>query len=230
VKRLVLDTALDAVAAGVFVVAGDTVEALAEHAVTGRGLSEEIVDLAAAALAEAGIGFDGLHRLAVTTGPGSFTGVRVALAAARGYGLVTGLPVVGVSVLDAFAADAARDPAAAGASSVAAMVDARHRAVYARLYDDTGAAMDEAAHRMAADLAAALPAGAVLVGSGTAAVEAGLVDAGRAPRAVLPRTRADLAGLARLAAAAAAPADPPSPLYLKSAAAEPFRGAIARVQ
>ncbi|MBK3777648.1 tRNA (adenosine(37)-N6)-threonylcarbamoyltransferase complex dimerization subunit type 1 TsaB [Azospirillum sp. YIM DDC1] len=66
-----------------------------------RGQAEALVPLAQAALAEAGCAFDALDRIAVTVGPGAFTGLRIALAAARGFALAAGLPVVGVTSFDA---------------------------------------------------------------------------------------------------------------------------------
>lgn len=68
-----------------------------------RGQAEALVPLAQAALAEAGCAFDALDRIAVTVGPGAFTGLRIALAAARGFALAAGLPVVGVTSFDAVA-------------------------------------------------------------------------------------------------------------------------------
>ncbi|GAA4253814.1 tRNA (adenosine(37)-N6)-threonylcarbamoyltransferase complex dimerization subunit type 1 TsaB [Azospirillum formosense] len=66
-----------------------------------RGQAEALVPLAQAALAEAGCAFDALDRIAVTVGPGAFTGLRIALAAARGFALAAGLPVIGVTSFDA---------------------------------------------------------------------------------------------------------------------------------
>ncbi|MCW2235585.1 tRNA (adenosine(37)-N6)-threonylcarbamoyltransferase complex dimerization subunit type 1 TsaB [Azospirillum canadense] len=68
-----------------------------------RGQAEVLVPMAEAALAEAGVGFDGLDRIAVTVGPGAFTGLRISLAAARGFALAAGLPVVGITTFDAVA-------------------------------------------------------------------------------------------------------------------------------
>lgn len=68
-----------------------------------RGQAEALVPLAQAALADAGCAFDALDRIAVTVGPGAFTGLRIALAAARGFAVAAGLPVVGVTSFDAIA-------------------------------------------------------------------------------------------------------------------------------
>lgn len=69
-----------------------------------RGQSEALVPMVAEILDEAGLSFSGLDLLAVTVGPGAFTGIRIGLAAARGLALATGLPLAGVTTLEAVAA------------------------------------------------------------------------------------------------------------------------------
>ena len=66
-----------------------------------RGQAERLMPMILAAMAEGGCGFADLTKIAVTVGPGSFTGIRVALAAARGLALAGGLPVMGVTTFDA---------------------------------------------------------------------------------------------------------------------------------
>ncbi len=79
--------------------------------------------------------FRDLDRIAVTIGPGSFTGVRVGLAAARGFGVATGVPVVGVSTLSVYAAPYL---AANSKSSVIAAIDARHDHVFLQMFGPGG--------------------------------------------------------------------------------------------
>ncbi len=226
-RLLVLDTALEAVQAAVVVVpAGEGPRVLAARAEAGRGIAERIVELADAVLAEAGLALADLDRIAVTTGPGSFTGVRVALSAARGYTLATGVPSVGVTTLAAFA-EAART---AGPAPVLSVVDARHGAVYAALFAPDGTERERAAHVAVADLAARLPAGLAVAGKGAGAVAAALAARGRPLGPVHEATTVDLVAVAALAARAEAPAAPPSPVYLKAPAADPPRPAVARAR
>src|ERR671912_190926 len=69
-----------------------------------RGHAEALMPLIARVIKASGIAFVALDRIAVTTGPGSFTGLRVGLSAARGIALAASKPVVGVTTLTAFAA------------------------------------------------------------------------------------------------------------------------------
>ncbi len=72
-----------------------------------RGQSEALIPMVEAVMGEAGWAFGDLDRLGVTVGPGSFTGVRIGLAAARGLALAGGgLPLVGVTSLEAIALEA----------------------------------------------------------------------------------------------------------------------------
>jgi len=92
-----------------------------------RGQGERLIALIEAVLAEAGLGYSALGALAVNHGPGSFTGVRSAVAAARGLALATDLGVLAVSSLDALAAGL--QP---GSGEVLAALDARRGEVYAQ--------------------------------------------------------------------------------------------------
>ncbi|WP_420479118.1 tRNA (adenosine(37)-N6)-threonylcarbamoyltransferase complex dimerization subunit type 1 TsaB [Brevundimonas sp. FT23028] len=209
-KVLVIDTALGLCTVGVFEVRDGVARALGLRAEPmTKGHSERIGGLARDAVAEAG-GFDGVDRIAVTVGPGSFTGLRVGLAFAQGLGAALGRPVVGVSTLDALAASVE-------SASVAALIDARRGQVYARFWRDGVAegppealSMEAAAARLAD-----LP-GATLVGTGAPL----LADSGT-DRCVDDRAAATPGALARLAAVLDPAAAPPSPLYLRAPDATP---------
>lgn len=83
--------------------AGDPV---IERRAMDRGHAEHLFPMIETVLDRAGIGYDGLDRVAVCTGPGSFTGVRIGVAAARGIALGRGIPVIGISRFEALAAEA----------------------------------------------------------------------------------------------------------------------------
>ena len=100
---LAIDTALDACAAGILDT--DAGELVAQELVgMKRGHAEALMPLIARVMKASGIAFARLDRIAVTTGPGSFTGLRVGLSAARGIALAADKPVVGVTTLTAYAA------------------------------------------------------------------------------------------------------------------------------
>jgi tRNA threonylcarbamoyl adenosine modification protein YeaZ len=70
---------------------------------TDRGQAERLLPMLEEALAEAGVGWGDLDGIGVCTGPGNFTGVRIAVAAARGLALALGVPAVGVTAFEALA-------------------------------------------------------------------------------------------------------------------------------
>src|SRR5690606_10356498 len=115
---------------GVRVVAAET------EAMT-RGHQERLGGMVREAMASADWSFDQLERIAVTTGPGSFTGLRVGLAFAQGLGLALDRPVAGLSTLAALARDAEADPG----QTVWALIDACRGQVYGQAFRGD-AAMD----------------------------------------------------------------------------------------
>jgi tRNA threonylcarbamoyladenosine biosynthesis protein TsaB len=98
---------------------------------------ERLAPLVDAALRETGLDRRDLSAVAVGTGPGPFTGLRVGLVTARTLGLVLGIPVHGVCTLDVLAVEAVGTGAVAGPFLVA--TDARRKEVYAAGYDGEGA-------------------------------------------------------------------------------------------
>lgn len=85
-----------------------------------------------ALLARSGVGFAELDRVAVTTGPGSFTGLRIGLSAARGFGLALDIPVLGIPSLLAISL------AAPAGRPVAVLLDARREEAYFQAFDGPG--------------------------------------------------------------------------------------------
>ena len=125
-RILAIDTALEACAA--CVATDDSDDLLAEESMPlVRGHAEARLPLIERVMARVECGFEGLDRVAVTVGPGSYTGLRVGLSAARAIGLAAGIPVVGVTTLSALLAP---QLALNGEDTVVAAIDARHGAVY----------------------------------------------------------------------------------------------------
>ncbi len=203
---LAIDTSFEACAVGI---AGGSRAAVILSETIGRGHAERLFGIIAAALAEASLTIADIDRFAVTVGPGSFTGVRVGIAAARGFALATGKPAVGLSTLAVHAASAG------GASRpILAVLPARGEDVYAQLFGADGAAETPPAAGTAVQFAEiAASRDAVLAGAGAAAV-ARLLPPGRI-RIAHERSVPDMDVLLRLAAAAPANGGPPRPLYLR---------------
>ena len=169
------------------------------------------------ALAEAGLGPRDLTAVAVSMGPGTFTGVRVGLAAARGMSLALGIPAEGLSSLHVLAAGAVRAGEAGPNEPVAVAVDARRGEVYAQRFGP-GAVPDGPPELLAvAAAAAAVPAGAVLVGSGAELLASLRPKAAARVAARVHPDAQDLAALARerLASPDWKESGPPRPVYLR---------------
>lgn len=224
---LAFDTCLGACSVAVGLHAGgalEKVEALYEEMATGQ--AERLMPMIDTAMRTAGIGFGDLDRIAVTTGPGTFTGTRIGIAAARALALATATGVTGISTLQLMAEEAghALNRTRQG-RPIAVTVDAHRGQIYAQVFAADGS--PETPPQLftierAATLAAERPI--IFVGSGAAAVTAAAAVAGYAAEAALPHLQPNAAFLL-LAALKHAPQDAPlRPLYLRPADAKPQAG------
>src|SRR5258705_4220848 len=134
---LAIDTALDACAAGVLDTDAGKLIAQESQAMK-RGHAEALMPLIARLRKESGIRFASLDRIAVTTGRGSLTGLRVGLSAARGIALAANKPVVGLTTLTAYAAPVVSQN---GEQPVISAIDARHDQVYFQVVSGNGSAL-----------------------------------------------------------------------------------------
>src|SRR5271170_6935776 len=134
---LAIDTALDACAAGVLDTDAGRLIAQESQAMR-RGHAEALMPLIARVMKQSGLSFSELDRVAATTGPGSFTGLRVGLSAARGIALAADKPVVGVTTLTAYAAPVVSEN---GEHPVIAAIDARHDHVYFQVVGGNGGSL-----------------------------------------------------------------------------------------
>lgn len=221
-RVLAIDTALGACAAAVLDTAYGGILASESQPMV-RGHAEALIPLVARVMQQSKMAFHDLDRIAVTTGPGSFTGLRVGLSAARGFGVATGLPVVGLSTLAVYAAP---HLAADSRVPVVAAIDARHRHVYLQVFGPGGrtviaprlAPLEEA-------IRAASEAPSRLVGSAARAVADGLHKLAPVPPTVDPRDAPDIAWVAQIGAVTSEEKSPPRPFYLRAPDAQPQNAA-----
>ena len=221
---LAIDTAASFCAACIFDAVADQVLASISIDI-GKGHVEELMPVVAAVLETAGCGYAGLKKIAVSTGPGSFTGVRVGVAAARGFALALQIPAVGVSTLEAIAAEARRRrpnrPVLVG-------LDARREEIHLAVLDETGEYIVEPRIvTLSRAVFIARETGAVLAGAAAPA----LSGAAASPFDIGPvSATAGIETIARLGAFTE-PRDLPKPMYLRPPAAKPQIGfAVERVK
>ncbi len=217
-RVLAIDTALEACSAAVLDTDRAAIIASESRAMT-RGHAEAIMPLLARVMDQADIEFRELDRIAVTAGPGSFTGLRVGISAARGIALAAAKPAIGLTTLAAFAAP---HIAADDASPVVAVIDARHEQVYLQVFGAGGRTL--VAPRIALlreAVRAAVTGPARIVGSAAQLVAAAWPKSEPAPALVDQRGAPAIDWVARLGAAAAEGHGPPKPLYLRAPDAQP---------
>ena len=166
-RLLAIDTASEACSVGVV----DGERTITRSEIAGRGHAERLMGMISAAMAEAGLAIADLDRIAVTVGPGSFPGVRVGIAAARGLALASGVRAIGLATL-AVHAGAAR--ALVGARPVLSVVAAGRGELYGALYAADGGEIEPPRAASAQSLAALAAGDAVLAGSGADLILAAL--------------------------------------------------------
>ena len=215
---LAIDTALDACAAAVLDT--DTSQLLAQESQPmKRGHAEALMPLIARVMKASGIAFAALDRIAVTTGPGSFTGLRVGISAARGIALAADKPVVGLTTLTAYAAPVVGQNAE---QPVISAIDARHDHVYFQVVSGDGGSL---VRPRVAPVGEALDA--VKFGAPHLVGNAARILADRWPADAPPPFRVDaqpapdIAWVAWLGAAVSPDTAPARPYYLRAPDAKP---------
>src|ERR1700716_692138 len=212
-RVLAIDTALEACSAAVFDSDRGGITA-SESVAMARGHAEAVMPLLARVMDLAEVQFANLARIAVTTGPGSFTGLRVGIAAARGIALAAGKPAIGLSTLAAFATPLIAED---DTTHVVAAIDARHDNVYLQVFGIGGRTL--VAPRIATlrdAVRAAMTGPARIVGSAAHLLAAAGPRGVDQPIAVEQCAAPDIGWIARLGAAATDGSGPPKPLYLRA--------------
>jgi tRNA threonylcarbamoyladenosine biosynthesis protein TsaB len=221
-RVLAIDTALAACSAAVLdtepmsVLASESLPML-------RGHAEALMPLVAELMRRADLAFAHIDRIVVTTGPGSFTGLRVGIAAARGIALAADKPAFGVSTLSAYAAPYLADD---DATPIVAAIDARHDHVYLQVFGAAGRIV--VAPRLAAmsdAVRAASQAPSRIVGSAAQAIAGRLPDGAPTPLRVDAREAPDIVWVARMGAVLPEGQSPPKPQYLRAPDAQPQNAA-----
>jgi tRNA threonylcarbamoyladenosine biosynthesis protein TsaB len=226
-RVLAIDTALAACSAAVLDTQNGGVVA-SESLPMVRGHAEALLPLLQRVMQAAGLTFPDIDRIAVTTGPGSFTGLRVGLAAARGIALAADKPAVGVSTLSAYAAPHVADD---DRFPVVAAIDARHSHVYLQVFAPGGRSFT--APRLAPlheAIKAAAETASCIAGSAARFVADGLTAEGFAangvaPVVVDPSPAPDIGWVARMGAVVPPEQAPLKPQYLRAPDAQPQNAA-----
>jgi tRNA threonylcarbamoyladenosine biosynthesis protein TsaB len=185
---LAIDTAAPRLALAVL--RGEQAETLVEDMATGQ--AERLFPALDELLTRAGVTYKDLIRIAVTTGPGSFTGLRIGLSAARGLGLALNIPVLGIPSLFALSLTSQCDP-------VAVLLDAKRGEAYFQTFSGPGIPIGDAALLPMEEARKLVPPNA----------------------ATLTSPLVDIAALARFAANANPSDYPPEAAYIRDADAKP---------
>jgi tRNA threonylcarbamoyladenosine biosynthesis protein TsaB len=216
---LAIDTALGACAAAVYDAGlGQT---LAVQSIDmERGHAEALLPMIERVMERSRIAFEDLDRIITTVGPGSFTGLRVGISAARGIGLACNKTVVGVSTLDALAIPYVTETETV---PIVVAIDARHGNFYLQMIGAGGRKLVSPRVMNLADALRSVAIGLVrIIGSGANALAAQWPTPEiAAPLLVDSRSAPDILWVARLGSQVSPAKFPPRPLYLRAPDAAP---------
>lgn len=217
---LALDTSMNACSVAVL---RDGAPLIAQFEPMDRGHAEALFPMIQAVLADAGLSFSDIGKIAVTAGPGSFTGVRVGIAAARAIAMALGVPAIGVCSLEVMAKGCCQNlPMEDRAQGFAVAHDARRGELYCQSFAPDGSPLSAPMLMNVRQAAEGLaPATNLIAGSGAAIIAREAQNLGHHCQAALPDLLPDAADLANIAVTAKAPYDPPIPLYLRPPDAKP---------
>jgi tRNA threonylcarbamoyladenosine biosynthesis protein TsaB len=221
---LAIDTALDACAAAVLDTDAGNLVAQESQAMK-RGHAEALMPLIGRVVAASGTTFTGLNRIAVTTGPGSFTGLRVGLSAARGIALAANIPVVGITTLAAYAAPIVSQNAE---HPVVSAIDARHDHIYLQVVSGNGSGLVRPCVAPMSEALNTSQFGApYLVGNAAAMLADRWPPHAVPPFKVNANPAPDISWVGWLGAAVSPNTAPARPFYLRAPDAKPPLGPIA---
>jgi tRNA threonylcarbamoyladenosine biosynthesis protein TsaB len=225
---LALDTSMGACSAAVLSADGTAVSLHVSEALMARGHAEALMPMVQEVLVKAGIAPRDLDLIAATVGPGSFTGVRIAIATARGLALATGAKLYGTDSLTVMARGAlARGLRPRGSFAVA--VDARRGMIYLGLFDEAGRrsdgplliSPDDGVSLLAPDLNLAVGSGAELLAEACA-------RQGRHVETALLELQPSATSLAEIALEVRETVATLRPLYLRPPDARPQAPSVTR--
>jgi tRNA threonylcarbamoyladenosine biosynthesis protein TsaB len=220
VLTLAIDCSARFCAVALYDAGGDRILASASPDI-GRGHAEQLPAVLQSVLADAGADLSRVGRIGVTIGPGSFAGIRVGVAFARGLALALDIPAVGVGSLEAIAIPAARQ----NARTTMAVLDARRDHVWVILVDADGALI-EPAGELSPEAAAALALEHSCAITGSGAVLLAGINPALAPGIVGDSVAPKIEDVARLAAGLDPALNPAEPRYLRDADAKPQAGFV----
>ena len=138
-KVLAIDSALGACSVAVW----DQTVISGQQEIMSRGHVEVLIPMVQAVITESGMEFSQLELIAVSIGPGSFTGLRAGLAAARGLGIALNIPVHGVTTLEAVAASAIRQRPSGPGDAILVALETKRADIYVQEFDHQGVAQGE---------------------------------------------------------------------------------------
>jgi tRNA threonylcarbamoyladenosine biosynthesis protein TsaB len=216
-RVLAIDTALGACAAAVLDSDRGAMLASESESMV-RGHAEALMPLIARVMDAGRCEFSELDRIAVTVGPGSFTGLRVGISAARGIALATSKPSIGLSTLSALAAP---HVAARSGDTIIAAIDARNENVYFQIFAPNGTTIITPRLDRVRAAVRVVPVGPTIITGSAAELVAAHWPSGSPAPHVDPRAAPDIGWVARLGAAAVDEGTPPKPLYLRRPDARP---------